>query len=183
MGRQARRENFDNQREDLVARTRRLYLEAFEDVRVSAVHTATEGWGRVYQGHLSEVKQRRLAVAKVLSAQAETMDVRLLVEDEEKEVKDAIKQNVELRDFETQWEKQVLRPITEPVTRCKEIIENSRAAADREERNAPLVNVGLCQILDDMIATLPRAEWEERTGRVKITGDGSVTHMDDETGG
>lgn len=170
MGRPDKRESFDNQREDLVARTRRKYMEAFEDAQISAEHTSTEGWARVYQGHQAEVKQRRLGIAKVLAAQAETMDVRLLVEDEEKEVKDAIKQNVELRDFEAQWEKQVLRPITEPVKRCEDIIENARAAADREERNAPLVNIGLCDVLEHMIQGLPKAEWDERSGRVKVTG-------------
>lgn len=168
---------FDNQREDLVRRTERRYLEAFEDVRVSVEHTATEGWQRLYQGHQSELKAQRLAIGKVMAGQAETLDVRLMVEDEEKEAKDAVKQNAELRAFEAAWEKQVLRPITEPVTRCADILENARAAADREERNAPLVNIGLCDVLEQMIQRLPKATWDDRSGRV------TVTNKDDETGG
>lgn len=157
-----------NQNRDLVTRFRDEYTAALVDARVSVEHTATEGWRKIYADERNREILRRHNLSQTLRNIADRLETRGLSEEEEKEISDAKKASVEIRDSHQVFMFEIVEAVKEPVRICDQIIDDAKSQAHRDERDAPLVNVGLTEIMEMEIVKHPRPRWNGETGQVTI---------------
>lgn len=153
---------------DIVLRFREHYSAALADAAVSAEHTATEGWQKLYSGHKRASKDHRREWAKRLKNAATRLEDFGWSEDDEKGVKDLVKEAAELRENEEGWQVQVVDPVTAPVSACERIcIEHINEAA-RIEADSPLHSIGLVETMRLEVAKQPKPVWNADAGTVTL---------------
>lgn len=157
-----------NQKRDIVRKFHDDYNEALADVKIAVEHTATAGWQRIYAGHKLRLLEERCVLAKQLAAHAQSLEDFGLSEDAEKAVKDIAKASAELRDSEAGFRQQVVEPIIEPVLRCDKIVSDYRNQAARDERDSPLHNIGIEEIMRTATSSVPKPKWNDEKGTVEI---------------
>ena len=156
--------------DEAVLRFEDAYREALAEARVSAEHTATEGWQGLYGEHRKADRKARQDLAGRLRWAAETIESRHLTEEEEKIVKDAIKAAVELRETAEVFDRKTVEPVRRCVERCKQVIDDAKAAAERAESSAPLTSRGVGDRIRAAIAAVPAVKWDAEKGRVVVEG-------------
>jgi hypothetical protein len=92
-----RRPDNSNKPVDPIVTFREKYAEALISAVVSAEHTATEGWGKLYLGHQQAQRDRRRDMAKELKTLAVTLEDSGFTEDDEKALAEIKKASVCLR--------------------------------------------------------------------------------------
>lgn len=163
---ESRPEN-ENQR-DVILRFLDDYRIALEQARISANHTATEGWQRLYQGHYEKQRKKRREMAGRLRLLATALEDFGLDEDQEKELRDIRTASAELRSLEEVFQAQTVEPVRAPVAECDRLIRQAIADAQREEAAAPLHNPGLEHLMRDTIAHLEKPTWSSDRGLVEL---------------
>lgn len=153
---------------DLVSRFREEYEAALIDAKISADHTATEGWQRLYAAERDRQIEYRRNLAQTLRNVADRAEARGLSEEEDKEISEAKKSSADIRDRHEIFERETIDPVREAVRTCDRIIDEVKSQAYRDEHDAPLVNVGMVEIVKMEIAKHPRPRWNEDKGQVLI---------------
>lgn len=157
-----------NQKQDLIQKFRIAYKAALADAEVQVAMTKTEGWLSLYSQNRKADLEARRTMAKCLHTHATQMEDFGVGEDEEKSIKDTVKQSAELRTANAAFESQVVERICAPVKACERIIQEYKHAATRAEHDAPLHNVGLEQLMVMEIQKQPKAMFNAETGQVEI---------------
>lgn len=157
-----------NQKRDPITRFRDAYSIALADARIFSDYTKTEGWQRIYLGQRNEEQSRRRDLSKRLEAMAATVNDRTLSEDEEKEVGEIKKACADVREMRYAFGKQTVDPVRDAATECNRIIDEAKSLARREEQDAPLVNVGLEDMMRLEIQQVERVRFDEETGKLTI---------------
>ena len=157
-----------NQYRDLIEKFNSEYAAALGEARISAEHTATPGWQKVYAQQRDQARQRRRDLAKRLGALATMLEDFGLTEDGEKAVKDVAKESAELRETNAAFSHECVERICAPVGACERIIDLYRAEAARNESAAPLINIGLEELMRDAISKVARPSFDDETGAVVI---------------
>ena len=147
---------------------REHYNEALTHARVSAEHTATQGWQDLYGQQRESVRKEMDAVCDALAATVAVLRQRMLTEEEEKSLGDLKKALTERRESDEAFQRQVIDPITAPMVECHAVIESARAAARDAERNAPLHVRGLVESMETVIDTMPRVKFIVASGRLVV---------------
>lgn len=155
-----------NKQLDLIERFNAEYEAAMIDARRSAEHTATEGWLDLYRMRRESYQADRRRQAERLRALADTLESAGLDEDGEKAIGEVKKECCEMREAMDHWRLLTVGPVREPVDRLEAIIRQARAQAHRDEADAPLVNVGLVELMNMAIKEVHKATWNDETGRV-----------------
>lgn len=153
-----------------VVKFRRDYEDALAHARVSAEHTATEGWMNLYGNHMEFINKGRKAHSDRLAAILEPMRLRHLTEDEEKSMSDVRKDVIILREIDEAFRRQTIEPVIAPLQECDACIESARATARAAEREFGLGNRGLSEVMETVIDTMPRVKFMTGSGRL-IVGD------------
>lgn len=153
---------------DIIAKFRLEYSGILADAGVSEQHTSTAGWQRLYKCHEEHMRQRRRELAKRLRALAERMEDFGLSEEDEKDVRDAAKMSAEAREAHDAFVRQTVDPVRMPVGDSERVAVAFQALANRQEQDAPLVNVGLAELMRIEIARQPRIVWDEQRGTVSV---------------
>lgn len=153
---------------DLIQRFREEYKAALEDARVSAKHTETEGWQRLYAEHRKAGREKRRELAGRLGTLGKAMEDFGLTEEGEKDLKTVAKESETLRASNEVFETETVERVCAAVRACERIIEAYRNEAVRQESNAPLHNVGLEHLMREEIAKVAKPRWDSETGTVKI---------------
>lgn len=147
---------------------RERYAEALVAARISAEHTATQGWQDLYGAHRETTKKRQDDLADSLQSTMEVLRQRMLTEDEEKALADIKKSLTELRTADEAFQRQVIDPVTSPMIACNEVIERARAAAREAQRDAPLHVRGLVEAMETVIDTMPRIKFIVASGKLVV---------------
>ena len=147
---------------------RERYAEALVAARISAEHTATQGWQDLYGAHREETKKHQDALADLLETSVATLRQRMLSEEEEKTIGETKKALTELRAADEAFQRQVIDPVTSPMIACNEVIECARAAAREAQRDAPLHVRGLVEAMETVIDTMPRIKFIVASGRLVV---------------
>lgn len=158
-----------NKQRDVVERFRDEYGQVLVEAETSATHTATEGWHRLYVGQRKNERDRRRKLAESLKSLADRMESVGLCEEEEKELAQIKKGSSDLRDAIAAFEMQTIEPVRAPVEMCRKLVTEAREAARNEEERAPLVNVGLEEVMVEAITHIHKVSWDAELGRVIIT--------------
>lgn len=153
---------------DLITRFREEYAEALNEVRVSATHTATDGWQGLYQGFHKGNREARRGVSAELKAIAERLEVGDATESDEKDIGDIKKRVTELRAVREIFDRETVQPVREPVEKCHKVIADAKRQAESDEERAPMINIGLVDTMVMAIAEVERAAWDSDRGRVEI---------------
>ena len=157
-----------NRHRDAVTRFRQDYSDALEVAVVSAEHTATEGWQKLYASHHEDLRvQRRLAAVKIRELADELEDAGL-TDTEAKELAEAKKVVELLNERAAYFENRTVAPVAKPVHQCAAIIETYLSLARREEAEAPLLQSGLEELMRQAISEQPRPTFDADTGVVSI---------------
>jgi hypothetical protein len=157
-----------NAKRDLITKFKDEYSAALADSKLSAEHTKTAGWKRLYEQHQQQSWDTRRDMAKTLKTCAQTLEDFGLNEDGEKMVKDTMKASAELRERVAAFQSQVIDRICEPVKACERIIEQYMNEARRQESDAPLHNVGLEHLMRDAVAKVAKPKWDADSGTVVV---------------
>lgn len=165
---EAQRKNDPDNRRDPITRFKMEYAEALDEARVSSKHTDTEGWQHLYQGFHKVNRENRRKAAGRLKQIGEELEVAEIGEHGEKDLVDVKKQVQAFREEREIFERKTVGPVREPVEKCQKIIGEARQQAEVDEERAPMVNIGLCEMLLLEIRKLERAVWDADTGRVEI---------------
>lgn len=157
-----------NSAPDPVVTFRERYAEAMAGVRISAEHTATEGWHRLYHGQRQENLERRRELAKEMKATALRLEDMGLSEEDEKSIGELKKSVTAIREaFET-FDQQTISPVRQPVRDCDRIRSEAMAEARRIEAEAPMINIGMEELMRVEVAKVDKPRWDNETGRVLI---------------
>ena len=157
-----------NQKQDLIQRFRQAYKGALEDAKTNATMTRTEGWQSLYQQHRQADKDTRRSIAKRMHEKATMLEDFGLDEEDEKTIKDAVKESAALRAGNAAFESQVIERMCAPVKACQRICDEYRHAASRAEHDSPMYNVGLEQLMVMEIQKQPRPDFNAETGEIRI---------------
>ena len=147
---------------------RERYAEALTHARVSAEHTATQGWQDLYGAQREHTRKMQDSACDSLAAHVATLRQRMLTEDEEKSLGDIKKTLTELRTADETFQRQVIDPITSPMVECTTVIEQARSAAREAQRDAPLHVRGLVEAMETVIDTMPRVKFIIASGRLIV---------------
>jgi hypothetical protein len=153
---------------DIIARFRDEYNAALADAEVSANHTVTEGWRRMYSDRRQKSRAKRAEAAKRLRFLVDRLEDFGWMEEDEKSTKDIVKESTELRATEDAWQREVVDRVCEPIGRCDKIRIDYENQAHREEQLAPLHNIGLEQMMKSETRKQRRPRFDHETGQVFI---------------
>jgi len=150
--------------ENLVKKFEGLITEATEKSRVSAAHTATTGWQKLYAAHRQSVKKVRDSLADRLIAAARLFESGEADETTEKEI-GAIKADaVALRDRCETFDDETVQPVREPFTKVTNLIDEAIRSAESEARASGMFAKDLAAKMRNAIAQPPKVTWDEKTG-------------------
>jgi hypothetical protein len=130
---------------------RRKYAKALESAYVSQAHTDTEGWQNLYALYRKDVEKVRKDLAERLAGFARSLSMHVLDEDDEKAIKDIVKEHGALCVKINSFTLDVIEPIRECVYECRKIIDEGRREAREAEASAPLHSRGLLVAMDEAI--------------------------------
>lgn len=150
----------------LIERFRTAYAPALADAEVSAEHTQTEGWQRLYGTHRESGRAKRREIAKRLRRLATQLEDFGWSEEDEKSVKDAAKESAELTAEDAVFDREAVDRVRAPVQKCERIVREFVGEAERVERDAPLHAKGTTDALKSEIATHRHPDWSDETGMV-----------------
>lgn len=156
------------QEQTVVERFHAEYSAALHDAQVSADHTSTEGWQKLYSDHKRAVRTRRRDLGKSLVSYGKKVEDFGLTEEDEKAIKDIAKSSAEIRGLEEIFRAEALDRVCAPIVACDNLITNFRAEASRQEKQAPLHNTGLEDRMRKAIAGVARPVFNSETGEVEI---------------
>lgn len=154
-----------------IAKFRRDYEEALVNARVSAEHTATDGWRNLYGNHVEHVQKSRKTISDRPSAILDPMRLRHLTEDEEKDLGEIKKEAVSIREYDEMFTRQTIEPVTAPLQECASVIERARSSAQAAVREYGLGNRGLVEAMETVIDTMPRVKFMTASGRLIVGAD------------
>jgi hypothetical protein len=157
-----------NKQRDPITRFKDDYFVALADAHVSAEHTATEGWKRLFNQHRDENRKARADVSSRLHELADTLEGYGLSTEDEKEIGNLKNSVVALRESDEVFEKQTIQPVRDPVEMCDRVINEAMVSARREENLAPLHNSGLEELMRMAVASVARPRWDNEVGVVVV---------------
>lgn len=153
---------------DIFQNFRAEYGAALADARLSAEHTGTEGWQRLFSDRRDKEREHRRELAKQLRTQAERLEDFGLTEDDEKAIKDIAKASAELRDSGAVFERETIGRVCAPVQACERIALQYINQATRLESDTPLHNIGVEEMMRIEIGKYPKPLWDAENGIVEI---------------
>lgn len=157
-----------NRQRDPVTAFREDYAAIVVDAERSAQHTATAGWQELYGAVRRDLLRERVRIAGELRRLADLADESGLTEDDEKDLGDAKKSAVELRQRWECFERDVVDAVRRPVKAAQDCLAHYRGAADRDEAMSPLINSGLVELMRIAIAEQRLVRWDDETGSVQV---------------
>ncbi len=157
-----------NKQVDPVTRFIQNYAKALDAAKVSRDHTNTEGWRDLYANHAASVMDGRRRLAKELAGLADQLERGLLTEDGEKAIGEVKKAALELRTANHYWELQTVDPVRQPVRVCEAMLVTAVDEARRMEADAPMIHIGLTELMRQQVARSARVSWDHETGTVVI---------------
>lgn len=167
-----RRPDNSKQPIDPIVVFREKYADALAGAVVSAEHTATEGWAKLYLGHQQAHRERRRDMAKELKALAVTLEDSGFTEDEEKALAEIKKASASLRESGQVFETDTIGPVREPALICDRLRNEAMNEAARIEHDAPMLNMGLEHTMQMEVAGVDKPRWDAATGRIMIEKNG-----------
>lgn len=157
----------DNRRRDPIQAFFAAYDKATDECKTSKAHTDTEGWQQLYSGERKAEAESRRNLSKDLARLSVQMDETGLGEDAEKEMGEIKKASAALRARVDAFDLITVGPVRRAVTDAEKIIEEARNRARRDEQDAPLINVGLVELMRDAINGVTKFRWNPQTGRIE----------------
>lgn len=158
----------DNKRLDLVSKFKEEYGQALARARISAEHTATDGWRLLYSSFRKEQRDQRRDLSEQLQKLAKSMEAMGLSEDEEKQLGEIKKGAQALRETRDVFDRKTVGPVRQPCDECRDLIAEAMNEATLAEERAPLVNVGLVELMRMTITEAEKVSWDSEEGRVLI---------------
>lgn len=147
------------------------YEEALEAARISAEHTATEGWQALYGEHRQAIEKRRKSAGERLREAASEIERGGMSEDLGKVIAEMKKTYEAICDDVIAFQRQVLEPIKQPMHRCHEIIEQARREARGLESASPLISKGVLETVEKAIRAVHKVKFDEESGMLLIKPD------------
>lgn len=144
------------------------YEHALSLARVSEEHTSTEGWRTLYAGVREADKVARREGARRLRLLADAMEMVGLSEEDEKGIKDIVKNSAELREKATTFERETVDRVTAPVMQCEQLIQNHIFNAEQMESRDPMFNIGILELMKMEVAKQPKPWFDKETGVVSV---------------
>lgn len=147
---------------------KKKYAEALEEGRISAAHTATEGWQQLYESHRKNIEKRRREIAGLLHEAATCIERGWGGDEPEEAISSAKKRLSAVLTADSIFNERTIGPVKEAVMRCQEVIAHARREAQSLESNSPLVAKGVLQAIESAIEESPKVTFDEKTGCVLI---------------
>ena len=144
------------------------YRDALGQAKASKETTDTEAWRSLYAEHYKQDVRSRHAVAERIRSLADTLKEEGWNEDDEKAVKDAVKEAVDTRESEEHFKRSTVFPIRQPVNRAAELWGSFQSRANNLATEQPMFGQEVLEELRRTYATLEKASFDEQTGRVVI---------------
>lgn len=154
----------------LILKMEKAAESAIADARVSAEHTGTAGWQKLYGEHKRKGRETRARIADEMRSHASQLTQSGWSEDTEKEVKGCAKESAELRAAEEAFYRETVSPVVGPVNRLQTLLDNYRDQARGVEASSPLFSGELMKAMNAAILKLPRVSWDEKAGVVTVEG-------------
>lgn len=151
-----------------VLKFREAYDEALAEARISAEHTATQGWQSLYAEQRKADRKERRRMAVDLKDLADRLEQRGWTVEDEKALGDLRKAAIEARERADVFDRETVEPVKRCVERCNRVIEDAKIAADRAESSAPLTSRGVADRIRDAIASVASVSWNAEKGLVVV---------------
>lgn len=155
--------------EDIIGRFRVKYTPILIAAEVAAAHTATEGWQTIYREHTTEQRKAKGRIAERLRERASALEFTgWLDEDDDKIVKDLVKEVAALREADASFHAQVVSNIRAPEQEAKRIREQYEFEASKAQERNPLIYGKVGDIVRRAIAETPNVHWNAGPGTITI---------------
>lgn len=154
--------------EKFVAEFQEKYSIAISEAREAAQTTQTPAW-------LDNYRQQRAFHDKIIRDTAKSIEncgKRICdhdtSEDEEKEIKDAVKTMSEERIRYQAWKSRSVYPYQSKAERCVELLTEVNRSARRDEDAMGLTHNGLASAVAELTDKWPKAHWDSEAGTVSV---------------
>jgi hypothetical protein len=91
-----------------------------------------------------------------------------LTEEEEKLLAGVKKSSEDISDAKARFECSTIEPVRRPMVECDKLITEAMFEAHRRESEAPLIEIGLVEMVKMEVARMPRPRWNDEDGRLEI---------------
>jgi hypothetical protein len=146
----------------------RDYEDALAEARISAEHTATEGWQALYAGHRKAMETRRLELADSIRLLADEIEKYGPNPDIEKAIGNAKKLAEDIRETDQKFQETTVAPVRRCVEVAAKVIADATTAARNEERQTPLINNGLADAMQAAVSQVYRVTFDTDRGVVAL---------------
>lgn len=167
------KKGIEEKAEKFLAEYQEKYSTAISDAREAAATTATPAWQSNYLAQVAAHDKCVRDLASTISNAGKRIADFDTDEENEKEVKDAVKGLQDERIRHQAWRNRTISPYESRANRCAEILETTRREAQRLEQAEGLIWHGLTSEVVKITGKWPVAEWSEGAGIVTVTEQSS----------
>ncbi len=161
-------EPHDDKVDLFIAKFQSEYSDAISTAREAAQTTATAAWQSNYRINIDGHRKAIKTSLEVIEGECSSIEARDTNEAAEKEIRDAVKELADERVRFGAWRQRAVEVYRATATRCQGIVESATRHAQDDERDNPLLNIGLLLAVKERLDSWPRAEWDDETGAVVI---------------
>jgi hypothetical protein len=129
--------------------------------------TGTDAWAEQYHAAHQLLNETNEHQSKIIRANLEHIVRHRSDQETEKNIKDALKQIIEMREGYEGWVHRAIMPMCKTVAKYTELLNNISADANKQERENSLLDRGLGGEVGAIVNSWPRYEFDDETGRIK----------------
>lgn len=145
------------------------YSEALSAAREAAQTTSTTAWQGNYKSNIDAHRKSIKHAIESITSTCEHIEAGDTYEEAEKDIGKAVKRLADERVRFSAWRSRAVQPYESTALKCQSILQSAVRRASDEERDNPLLNLGLVLGVDKRLAAWPRAEWNDDAGAVEIS--------------
>jgi len=160
--------SIDERAHEWIAQAQENYSIAITEAREASETTVTPAWSDNYRAQRAFHDK----IIRDLSASIENGAKRIAdfdsTEDDEKEIRDAVKAMQEERIRYSAWKSRAVAPYQSKAERCIELLESVQRNARNVQEAEPLIWFGVVDVVGKIIAKWPTAHWDSKDGIVTV---------------
>lgn len=153
----------------LIEKFEKQHAKLIEKCRISAEHTATAGWKKLYGDHQESVKKAAESLANRLASLSRSVRDGQLDKEVAKALSDAKKDLEALAERQDSFDTETVKPVRDPVDKVRDLVlEAERAASFQSSDEGMFAPRDLVSKMRNAIAGWPSATWDAATGTVTV---------------
>ncbi len=159
----------DDQASVFVATHEAAYLEALAAACEAATTTLTMAWQAGYQRAMRLHRANVDDQTNAIEAEVEIIHREDTFKDCEKNIRDAAKGLADERVSHGAWRARTIGPYQATVDQCNSILQGAIRDAEQNEREQPLISLGLADEVRRLTDDWKSVAWNDETGVIEIT--------------